>query len=553
MAEVHFSLSGDTLTDLCRQFVLEDRWNHALKTLLTGLGCSVDIANKILLGEWRLTGDEYGMEVEDEDPTEAAKHRAAVNRLYAGRRILRERGGREQWIRPSASVDNYGPDDKNGADCSWGVERPIRYGVVFVKSNPLVDCLGSIPTRATYYADADEMCVGVAKVKGHDYPVAVLFRTCPPAPEILSLDRVITSPESIQEAVTEWENVGGHRLENRGWMQTFDGDSEAMDRAKEVAREISRHHAKQLAGEAIETARKVAKADKNPMRGSERAEVMTDMILDESQRTTVETPNPIDRWTEKANAQIDQILQGEYSEDSIEATLPEWRDLIWKLNGDNDYLVLPVVEKEGEPPVVYRVARKPFINWCLWRTTASHLMPSWHAVCPSGVKRGGCADDPLHSDWVVSAYRMEKGKQVFADLETWEWGYADPIQKASGDLHSRIQHEMCGFKCSVLSGGGGTYGEVTHPGPDEKVSPDKIAVIPYAKPEYLAAAMTAKAVITGEGGEMCHMVQISRSSGFLVIRVPDCLTRFPEGGTVKIDAANGTVEIQAIPVRGLLG
>jgi hypothetical protein len=290
-----------------------------------------------------------------------------------------------------------------------------------------------------------------------------------------------------------------------------------MARAKMAQEEMSIGRAKLRAAEAIEAVQRVAKTAKNLEVFADRAEVLTDMILGDTST----------------------------SEKEWESKIEGWRTTIWSLNGEKDFLEIQI---ENE---TYRVARKPFMWWCLWRTSASHLIPEWRPVCPSGVKRGGCSDDPIHTDWVLSAYKIENDKRVFADLEKWEYGYAESVVKAAHDRMSKVQQEICGFECSVLSGGGGTMGKVVHPGLDETVGKDQIAVIPYAKPGYLAAALTAKAVITGEGGELCHLAQESRSKGILVVRVPDCKTRFPVGSTVQIDAIKGTVNLLALDVRGL--
>jgi len=68
--KLHFKLRGEDLTRIVRDLVLEEDWEHAITTLVTGLhGMTHDFAYAVLSGNKKLTGDETaGIGLEDEDP-----------------------------------------------------------------------------------------------------------------------------------------------------------------------------------------------------------------------------------------------------------------------------------------------------------------------------------------------------------------------------------------------------------------------------------------------------------------------------------------------------
>lgn len=112
----------------------------------------------------------------------------------------------------------------------------------------------------------------------------------------------------------------------------------------------------------------------------------------------------------------------------------------------------------------------------------------------------------------------------------------------------RAQDEKLGFDCAVLSGRGAAFGPV-HPAPDEPVAAEAIAVIPHARPEYLAAALSVRAVITARGGALAHLVTEARAKDRPIVRVADALTRYPAGVAASVDAEAGRVDISPGPLK----
>lgn len=192
--------------------------------------------------------------------------------------------------------------------------------------------------------------------------------------------------------------------------------------------------------------------------------------------------------------------------------------------GEEGWLDLPEVRgDEG-----FRVPRAPFIQWALRGTDGVHLAPAWEPVCPPGVKSG--SDSVYHTDWLVGAGFHPDG------------GYAEHILRVSYAAKAEIQREVLGFDAAVLSGRGKDTGLVVHPQEGEE-TPGRIAVIPAARPGYAAAVRTARAVITATGGELCHLAVVGREQGQRIVRVADCMERYPAGTCVTVDCDNGHVKI----------
>lgn len=188
-----------------------------------------------------------------------------------------------------------------------------------------------------------------------------------------------------------------------------------------------------------------------------------------------------------------------------------------------------------------KVPKAPFIRYALRGTSGMHLAPEWTPVCPSGLKMYN--DDRCHTDWMVGAG---------IDLNVmYDYSSSDDRETSLGTELSRemykVQEELLDFKCHVLNGNRFVSGIVVHPKPNETVMPGRIVVIPNAGPDYVKPVLTASlmgnkgAVITEVGGEMAHLVGVSREKDIIIIRVENARKLFPEGTLVDIDAANGKV------------
>jgi phosphohistidine swiveling domain-containing protein len=118
---MHFSITGEALTRLARERMLEETPGEAFSLLKESLlgpkGHAEHYAPKILDGEMKLTGDESGMEcVDDED---SADYKEELRYIYAGR--VRIKGS---WFRPVARLqtgpgDPHDPDPKKYMNDGW--------------------------------------------------------------------------------------------------------------------------------------------------------------------------------------------------------------------------------------------------------------------------------------------------------------------------------------------------------------------------------------------------------------------------------------------------
>lgn len=183
--------------------------------------------------------------------------------------------------------------------------------------------------------------------------------------------------------------------------------------------------------------------------------------------------------------------------------------------------------------VVGKVPRKPFLNWALGRTTLAHLAPLWKSVSPSGLKMG--SDNPHHTDAVLGAYDSDGNDFPFTYDKGWD--YDSQAHRWFINTLCRVQREMGGFDAAVLSGGEcehvyGTVGE-------------DILVLPNLNPKYLDGVLRAKAVITQEGGAVCHLAQVAMEQNIPILRVPDAIEKFRVGVSVKVDPKRGRIQADA--------
>ncbi len=219
-------------------------------------------------------------------------------------------------------------------------------------------------------------------------------------------------------------------------------------------------------------------------------------------------------------------------------TIKEYRKLIIEQAG-GDTFPLTYAVKGVEKTV--QVPTAPFENWSLWRTSGASLAKPWKTISPSGLKMQG--DDPYHTDWMLGAglnlHDMEEDGSTLHEVAFAE--------------NFRMQEDLLDFAATVLCGDQEAYGEVVHPRPGESVDPDKIAVIPVAGPRYLQAAMTARAVITEQGGAMAHLVSIGREKGVTIMRVENARKLYPVGSKVTLNPRSGSARLAATPVRDAFG
>ena len=77
------------------------------------------------------------------------------------------------------------------------------------------------------------------------------------------------------------------------------------------------------------------------------------------------------------------------------------------------------------------------------------------------------------------------------------------------------------------------------------MEPGDVIVAPYTAPTYNAVLAMAGAIVTEEGGLLCHAAVIARELGLpAVIGAAGAMTSIPDGATVEVDPARGRVLVR---------
>jgi pyruvate,water dikinase len=76
------------------------------------------------------------------------------------------------------------------------------------------------------------------------------------------------------------------------------------------------------------------------------------------------------------------------------------------------------------------------------------------------------------------------------------------------------------------------------------LEPGDVLVARYTAPTYNAVIAIAGALVVEEGGLLCHAAVIARELGIpAVVGARDAMERIPDGATVEVDTARGTVAL----------
>ncbi|HUP84065.1 MAG TPA: PEP-utilizing enzyme [Acidimicrobiales bacterium] len=76
------------------------------------------------------------------------------------------------------------------------------------------------------------------------------------------------------------------------------------------------------------------------------------------------------------------------------------------------------------------------------------------------------------------------------------------------------------------------------------LEPGDVLVAPYTAPTYNAVLAIAGALVVEEGGLLCHAAVIAREFGIpAVVGAREAMQRIPDGATVEVDPARGTVAV----------
>lgn len=185
----------------------------------------------------------------------------------------------------------------------------------------------------------------------------------------------------------------------------------------------------------------------------------------------------------------------------------------------------------GEERRTVFVPRAPFEVYVTHRTKLCALAPKWDPVCPSGIKMQN--DDPYHTDWMVGA-----------GLDDLAICYEDEaFRDALDEATFAVQQRLGNFQCAVLADAGAVAGPVALPG---EGAGGGILVLPNLDPRYLADMLRAAAVVTANGGAAAHLASVARDRGLTVVRVAEAHRIYKSGMYLRIEPADGLVEIDRI-------
>ncbi len=139
-------------------------------------------------------------------------------------------------------------------------------------------------------------------------------------------------------------------------------------------------------------------------------------------------------------------------------------------------------------------------------------------------------DDPYHTDFLLGG-----GFSLNAMDD-------DDISNALFKRRFELLEGQMGATVDILCGSGVSIPlEVVHPKRNDECLPHKVAIIPNAGPSYVAAALTAGAVITEVGGAMAHLVAVSREKDVKIVRSPHAREDYPVGMMLVVDCDNGHI------------
>jgi len=201
MPYLHFSVTGEFLTETARNFLLEGNWSSAfslLSEILIGISC--DQVLSILQAETKLTKDStVGISIEDEDSNVRDRYLEEVNSVYSF--IVKYSNGGFNWWKPyaivtncdnlDANLDSLGLDDSRGFPI--GNYRTLHNWKGPINKGSRIDNRYGFPidNRCGRYTDNDCDLVyytGCIAERSSELPkefidaIAILFKPCQEPP-----------------------------------------------------------------------------------------------------------------------------------------------------------------------------------------------------------------------------------------------------------------------------------------------------------------------------------------------------------------------------------
>ena len=75
------------------------------------------------------------------------------------------------------------------------------------------------------------------------------------------------------------------------------------------------------------------------------------------------------------------------------------------------------------------------------------------------------------------------------------------------------------------------------------MEPGDVVVAPYTAPTYNAVLSMAGAIVTEQGGLLCHAAVIARELGLPAVIGAEGAMAIPDGATVEVDPVGGRVRV----------
>ena len=484
----HFLITGEHLTNFFRDLVLEGKYNKSSKALMEDVhGISWENVIDILSGEKRFIGDSnIGIDLVDEISEVEDKYKKELDFIYGG---LYYDVHEDKWFVPYAHVRCLGYEDYKWV--SWGNYQRVgsikSFSFDGVKSFNKSVGEGSGYYRPLYYSD-DPYNDRLYYLEHDKEILKVLFK------EIRNVPVFVKCYNNPQDSLNIYIKTGKY-LEERNCKESIDAIfKEQEDNHDEIIKELD---------EGI------------------------DKIKDQQRQLEKFRDTNILEMTCINKDGDSKIIEIDHSE-------PEDNDIIY-------YRKLIINQANSQENGWFeidgiRIPRAPFERWSLNRTPYLNKAMEWKTICPLGLKM--VFDDPVHSDWVIGAgfsidqYHELKNGDLFTKL--WDESF-------------NIQRDKLSFEVYILSGYGKiVYGKIKHYKKDMIIIEDRpiVLVIPFAKPDYYSIVKKVcdfgSAVITREGGEMAHLVNISREEEYLIVRSQE---EYKEDSFVTIDGINGKIKV----------
>lgn len=487
--EVHFSISGEFITEMARDFVREGSWRKGYDFLMDNLG-GIDASTvlDILKGVTRLDGVN---EVEPVPDTSEAQAEIQESLEFQFRDTFAFEGA--LW-RPYGYVDTFCRDDMVLAGKVERSENPdfLRNRFWLKAQNRLWAADEERPTRFE------------TKRAANRYDYRSLFYMHDIASDITVKARLAL------DGLTRPVHCKRIEVEPPIWFK-LPKDPHPVIAAAEKAGRLADLYDDCFPPELREPSEEGDEDD-------------APVELDDEAKASLQAQREDRERAERVRETMAKLFERELEEAivNIKAFADTDVEYGWREFTEYD-------EKAGRN-VSIRVPYRAFVCTALRRAAAHDLMPAYAPFVPSGAKMAN--DCRYHSDAWFGCGGV--GDNAY-DNEV-------PEQRLFMSKLFELQHELLTLDFDLLARSSADFvaGDVTHdPDATDKT---KVLVLKSASPEFAEAALRSQAVIVETGSKLAHLVVVSREVQVPVIRVDDAQRRFPPGCRVGIDFKNGTLE-----------